>query len=76
MFPGSSINNNNVTFIVENKHIRSTNEVKLLGTTIDHKRTFTKQINNLSNTASNRLKGLTRIIISRILIPRANETPF
>ena len=45
---GSSINNNqiksdnNITFIVENKHIKSNNEVKLLEITIEHKLTFTK----------------------------------
>ena len=48
IFVGSSINNNqiisdnNVIFIVENKHIKSNNEVKLLEITIDHKLTFTK----------------------------------
>ena len=61
VFLGSSINNYNITFIVEKKHIKSTNEVKLLEITIDHKLTFTKHINNLCNTASNRLRALTRI---------------
>ena len=45
-FPGSLINNNNITLIVENKNIKGTNEVKLLGITIDHKFAFTKHINN------------------------------
>ena len=40
IFLGSSINNNNIIFIVENKHIKSNNEVKLLGITIDHKLTL------------------------------------
>ena len=31
IFLRSSINNNNITFIVENKHIKSNNVVKLLG---------------------------------------------
>ena len=31
MFLGSSINNNNITVTVENKHIKNANEVKLLG---------------------------------------------
>ena len=44
IFIGSSINNNNIIFIVENKQIKSNNEVKLLGITIDHKLTFTKHI--------------------------------
>ena len=39
----SSINNKNI-FIVENKDIKSDNEVKLLGITIDHNLTFTKHI--------------------------------
>ena len=43
-FLGSSINDSNITFIVENKPIKSTNEVKLLGIAIDHKLTFTKHI--------------------------------
>ena len=61
MFLGSSINNNNVTFLMKNEHIKSTNEVKLLEITIDDKLTFTKHINNLCTTASNRLRALTRI---------------
>ena len=58
---GSSINNKNVIFLLKNEHIKSTNEVKLLEITIDHKLTFTKHINNLCTTASNRLRALTRI---------------
>ena len=54
------INNNNIKFIVENKYIKSTNEVKL-GITIDLKLTFTKHINSLRNTASNCFRALTRI---------------
>ena len=61
MFLGSLVNNNNITFIVENRHIKSTNEVKLLGITIDDKLTFTKQINNLCSKASNLLRASTRI---------------
>ena len=52
IFIGSSINNNNIIFIVENNRIKSNNKVKLLGITTDHKFTFTKHINNLCNTAS------------------------
>ena len=40
IFLESSINNNNIIFIVENKHIKSNNEVKLLAITIDHKLTL------------------------------------
>ena len=47
-FLGSSINNN-ITFIVENKHVKSNNEVRLLRITIDHKRTFTKHIKLRTN---------------------------
>lgn len=57
---GSLINNNNITFTVENKHIKSTNKVKLVGITTDDKFAFTKHINNLSSTISNRLRALTR----------------
>ena len=37
----SSVNNNNIIFIVENKHIKINNEVKLFGITVDHKLIFT-----------------------------------
>ena len=47
MFLRSSINNDNITIIVENKHIKSAYEVKL-----------TKHISNLCNTASDRLRAL------------------
>ena len=48
IFLGSSINDNqiisdnNIIFIVQNKHIETNTEVKLLEITIDHKLTFTK----------------------------------
>ena len=60
-FLRSSINNNNIRFIVQDKHINRTNEGKLLGITTDNKLTFTKHLNNLRNTASNRLRALARI---------------
>ena len=60
MFLGLSINNNTITFIVENKHSEIANEIKLLGITIDHKLTFTKHISNSCNTASNSLRAMTR----------------
>ena len=41
IYIGSSINNKNI-FIVENKHIKNNNEVKLLGNTIEYKLTFSK----------------------------------
>ena len=44
VFVGSSINNNGIIFIVENKHTKSNNDVILLGITIDHELTFTKHI--------------------------------
>ena len=59
MFLGSTINNNNITFLVKNKRIKSSNEVKFLGITIDDK--LIKHINNLSNMASNCLRALTRV---------------
>ena len=60
-FLRSSINNNNIRFIVQDKHINRTNEGKLLGITTDNKLTFTKHLNNLRNTASNCLRALARI---------------
>ena len=71
MFLGSSIKNNNVTFIVENKHIKSTNEEKLIcGTYLNwelplHTNLILQNaltiLNNLCNTASNRLRAWTKI---------------
>ena len=61
MFFGSNIDNNEITFMVENKKVRSKTEVKLLGITIDDKLSFNKHISNLCSTASNRLRALARI---------------
>lgn len=59
-FLRSSIDNSNITFFVENKHIKSPNEVKLLGINIDDKLKCTKHISNSCNMASNRLRALAR----------------
>ena len=61
MFLGSNIDNNEITFMVEDKKVRSKTEVKLLGITIDDKLSFNKHISNLCSTASNRLRALARI---------------
>ena len=61
MFLGSNIENNEITFMVEDKKVRSKTEVKLLGITIDDKLSFNKHISNLCSTASNRLRALARI---------------
>ena len=61
MFLGSNIDNNEITFMVEHKKVRSKTEVKLLGITIDDKLSFNKHISNLCSTASNRLPALARI---------------
>ena len=61
MFLGSNIDNNEITFLVEDKKVRSKTEVKLLGITIDDKLSFNKHISNLCSTASNRLRALARI---------------
>ena len=60
IFLRSSINNNNIRFTVENKHIKNTNEVKL-GIIIDHKLTFTKHINIHPVQQVIRLRALTKI---------------
>ena len=62
MFLGSLINNNDITFIVENKHIKSNNEVKLLGITINDKLTLTKHISNLSNTSRSKENIFLRLL--------------
>ena len=74
IFIRSSIKNNNITFIVENKHIKSTNEIKLLGIMIDHKLTFTKHISNLCNTASKTFESFDKN--KKTFISRANKTSF
>ena len=61
MFLGSNIDSSKITFMIENKKVKSRNAVKLLGTTIDDKLSFTTHIENLCSTASNRLRALARI---------------
>ena len=66
------MNNKNITFTVENKEIKRTNEVDLLGIFIDHKLTFTKHISNLYNTASKTFESFDKN--KKIFISRANKT--
>ena len=61
MFLGSNIDNNEITFMVEDKKVRSKTEVKLLGIKIGDKLSFNKHISNLCSTASNCLRALARI---------------
>ena len=61
MFLGSNIDNSKITFMIENKRVKSRSEVKLPGITIDDKLSFTTHIENLCRTASNRLRALARI---------------
>ena len=61
MFLLSNIDNNEITFMVQDKKVRSKTEVKLLGITIGNKPSFNKHISNLCSTASNRLRALARI---------------
>ena len=65
MFLGSKIDNNEVTFAIENNQIKCKKEVKLLGITIDKKLTFTKHIANICSLENHRLRALT--IITRFL---------
>ena len=74
MLLGSLINYYSITFLVENNQTKSTNEVKLLEITIDHKLNFTKRINNLCNTSSKSLRAMERI--EKFFIPRASKTSF
>ena len=60
MFLGSNIDNSKITFMIENKKVKSRSEVKLLGTTIDNKLSFTTHVENSCSTASNRLRALAR----------------
>ena len=61
MFLGSNIDNSKITFMIENKRVKSRSEVKLLGITIDDKLSFTTDIENLHSTARYRLRALARI---------------
>ena len=61
MFLGSNIDNSKITFMIENKRVKSRSEVKLLGITIYDKLSFTTHIKNLCNTASNHLRALAKI---------------
>ena len=61
MFLGSTIDHSNTTFLVENKRMESSNEVKLLVITTDNERTSKKHINDLCNIATNCLRALTKI---------------
>ena len=45
-FLGSNIDNSKITFMIENKRVKSRSEVKLLGITIDDKLSFTKHSEN------------------------------
>ena len=61
MFLGSNIDNTKITFMIENKRVKSRSEVKLLGITIDDKLSFTTHIENLCSAASNCSLALARI---------------
>ena len=61
MFLGSNIDNSKITFMIENKRVKSRSEVKLLGITIDDKFSFPTHIENLCSPASNLLRALARI---------------
>ena len=43
MFLGSNIDNSTITFMIENKRVKSRSEIKLLGITIDDKLYLSKQ---------------------------------
>ena len=59
--------------MIENKRVKTRSEVKLLGTAIDDKLLLTAHIENLSSTASNRLRALARIRKSISLSKRLSE---
>ena len=61
MFLWSNIDNSKITFMIENKKVKSRSEVKLLGITIEDKLSITTHIENLCSAASNRLRALARM---------------
>ena len=60
MFLGSNIDNNKITFMIENKRVKSRSEVRLIVITIDGKLSFNTHIENLCTTASSHLPTLAR----------------
>ena len=76
IFLVSNIDNSKITFMIENKRVKSRSEVKLLGITIDDKLSFTTHIENLCSTSSNRLQALAGIrkILSFDQARRLSET--
>ena len=58
---GSNIDNSKITFMIENKRVKSRSEVKVLGITMDDTLSFTTYIEKLYSTASNHLRPLARI---------------
>ena len=73
MFLGSFKNDSNIPFIVENKHIRSTNEGKLLRITIDHKLMRITIDNNLCYKARERQRQRQREIEREIAFRRKTK---
>ena len=61
MFLVSNTDNSKITFMIENRSLKSRSEVKLLGIAIDDKLSFSTHIKNLCSTASSCLLVLTRI---------------
>ena len=58
---GSNIDTSKITFLIENRKVKSRKEVELLGITIDNEMSFTIHIENLCSTASNCFRALARI---------------
>ena len=52
MFLVSNIDNSKITFMIENKRVKSSSKVKLPDITIDDKLSFTTHFENLCSTAS------------------------
>ena len=64
------------TTVLENWRMKSSNEVKLLGITIDNGRTFQKHLNNFCNMTTKRLRDLTRTskFLSQEQVKHLSET--
>ena len=61
VFLESNIDIYKITFMIENKRVKSRSEVKLLDITIDDKLSFTIRIENVCSTISSRLRAFARI---------------
>ena len=75
MFLESNIDNSKITFMIENKRVKSRSEVKLLGIATDDKLSFTTHIENLCSTASKWLEALAKCLSEAYIVSTFTHWP-